>query len=230
MTTSTNHEVAPHRLARLVLLALTWAFGVISGSLGLNALIKSNQSKSYVKKNAPSGVTVSINTNDIFQVGVVLTVACTLLAILASLFFPLTFVPRKLFGIPTARGLRIQAYLLAFTTLWVFASLIPFDIFARNRSAKVTATLGKLTLPDSVVAQQEAMLGVSPVYWKQNYVRWQAIITWFAVLFGALASIVLFMASRRTTSSTHSNLDSSSDRELREKEADVRTSGATATA
>ncbi len=77
--------------------------------------------------------------------------------------------------------------------------------------------VGKLTLPDSAVRQQEMMLGVSPVYWKQNYrasllkldllrlniltvlfraVRWQAIVTWFAVLFGTLYSKLLLLASR----------------------------------
>ncbi|TDL16074.1 hypothetical protein BD410DRAFT_795696 [Rickenella mellea] len=184
-------------IARLTSLGLAWVFSLISGSLGLNALFESSHSKSFLKKNAPSGVTLTIDASDILQSGVVLTVSCALLAILTSVLLLLAFFPRKVTGnVSTTRGYRIQAYVTAFTTLWIFAALIAYDVVVSTRSARVTAMVGKLTLPDSAVRQQEMMLGVSPVYWKQNYLRWQAFVTWFAVLFGTLSSIFLFLASR----------------------------------
>ena len=53
----------PMRNARLIALSLSWCFAVIAASVGLNSLIKSNQSQSRLKKLATPPTVVSINVH-----------------------------------------------------------------------------------------------------------------------------------------------------------------------
>ena len=64
---------------------------------------------------------------------------------------------------------RLLHSIYFFIAFWILVSLIAFDVIERNRSAKITATLGGQQLPQSAIEQQEQSLGVSPKYWDQQY-------------------------------------------------------------
>lgn len=67
------------------------------------------------------------------------------------------------------KTLRLFSYFHFFLSTWVFATLVAFDIIVRNRSAKITAFLGSVQLPDSLIEAQEKALGVNPEYWSNSY-------------------------------------------------------------
>jgi len=62
MATTTSTPI-PMRNARLIALSLSWCFAVIAGSVGLNSLIKSNQSQSRLKKLAAPPTVVIIDVH-----------------------------------------------------------------------------------------------------------------------------------------------------------------------
>ncbi|KAA1472763.1 hypothetical protein DENSPDRAFT_851136 [Dentipellis sp. KUC8613] len=177
------------RATRLIALSLSFAFGVIGGSVGLNGLIKGNQSKSHLRRIVPPGVTVDINTNDVFRSGVVVTTIGALIAVLSLIALLATF------AAPT-RLARPQGFFLAFCALWLFATIIPFDVFFANNSAKVKAFLNGVQLPPQAVQAVQGQLGVSSRYKDMHYLRLVAIIPWFTILFAAIAAGVLLAAPR----------------------------------
>jgi len=196
---STAKTVVPMKVAVLSALGMAWAWGVIAGSVGLNALIKSNQEQSRFKKLVPAPTVLTINVNDVFRSGVVLTTVSALIALLSFLM-----ILHILFSSATnhAKALRIQAAILTFCAVWLFATIIPFTFFFATRSAKVTASLNGLQLPSTLVNQAEKSLGSTSVYKKIGYLRLVAILPWFTDLFTAIAAIVLFMAASRATPTT----------------------------
>lgn len=214
--------VVPLRGAVLGSLAMAWAWGVIAGSVGLNALIKANQQKSRLRKGVPAPTIVTIDTNDVFQSGVVLTVVGAFIAVLCSTFILMVFFTRGL----AARSLRIQSAILAFFATWLFATLIPFTTFVANRSAQVSATIGGVQLPPSIIKQAEQTLGTTSVYNRIGYLRLVAILPWITLLFTIVASVVLFVAgspARRVpvTAADHTTQDSRSEDGTTEKGAEA---------
>ncbi|KAG6864067.1 hypothetical protein C0991_000419 [Blastosporella zonata] len=187
---SANSTDVPLRNAVLGSLFMAWAWGVISGSVGLNALIKSNQEKSRFKKLVPPPTKITINTNDVFKSGVVLTTVGALIAVLCSIFLLVLFVSPRL----SVRSLRIQSLILAFCATWLFATQVPFTDFFANRSAQVSATIGGVKLPDSIVQTTAQALGSTSVYNEIGYLRLVAILPWITLLFTVIASAVLFVA------------------------------------
>ncbi|KAG6811331.1 hypothetical protein H0H92_007950 [Tricholoma furcatifolium] len=195
---SSTAAVVPLRGAVLGSLFMTWAWGVIAGSVGLNALIKSNQQKSHFRKVVGPSTHVDINTNDAFKSGIVLTTVSALIAVLTSIFLLLLFANRRLF----TRTLRIQSLLLAFCALWLFATQVPFTDFFANRSAKVTATIDGIAVPQSVIQGTEKLLGTTSIYRHIGYLRLVAILPWITLLFTIITSVVLFVAGSRAQRAT----------------------------
>lgn len=151
----------PLKTARLGSLFLAFVFGVVGLALGINADVKTNDTKDFVKANAPLSATVDINTDDVFQVGTVVVVVCGLLAIVSLVFLPLIAMSKSY----STKSLSIQTGLFGFLTTWLFASLIPYTHFVATRSAKITATLpGGIPVPDSIIQSTQAQLGVSSRY------------------------------------------------------------------
>ncbi|KAH8103358.1 hypothetical protein BXZ70DRAFT_858789, partial [Cristinia sonorae] len=186
---------APYRLPRLISLFLSFSFGVIGFAIGLNALIKSNNDKDRLRKSVPQGATVDINDNDVYESGVVVTVMSGLIALVS--FFAM---PSAILSHPRLRSstmLHAQSGFLGFFTIFLFAALIPFTTFVANRSAKVTAFLGGVKVPDAVVKGIEKQLGATSVYKDIHYLRNTAILPWFAFLFGLTSTILTFLAARR---------------------------------
>ncbi|OSD07932.1 hypothetical protein PYCCODRAFT_1357883 [Trametes coccinea BRFM310] len=182
----------PFRLPRLAALSLAFVFGVVGFAMGINALVKSNDQKDLVKKQAaPLGATVNIDTDDVFDVGCVVTVVCALVALtsLASLV--------SLLFARSARAFTFLGLFLSFLTIWLFASLVPMTDFVANRQAKVSAFLGTVPLPDSIIQTVQQQLGVTSVYRDIHYLRLAVILPWIAFLFSAIASALELMAARR---------------------------------
>lgn len=59
--------------------------------------------------------------------------------------------------------------LLAFTSLWLLSVTIAFTVIFATKSARVTASLGGIQLPQAIVDAQARALGVSPLYKDQSY-------------------------------------------------------------
>ncbi|KAI0777605.1 hypothetical protein BD413DRAFT_466919 [Trametes elegans] len=218
----------PHKLARLATLFLTFAFGVIGFAMGIHALVKSNDQKDLVKQEAPMGATVNIDTDDVFQVGCVVTAVCGALAVVSLVSLALLFFNRpstKSSEPLSTRTLPLQAGLLAFLTVWLFASLVAMTDFVANRQAKVSAFLGSVQLDDSIIKLVEGQLGVTSVYKDIGYLRLAVILPWIAFLFGAVSSVVSIAAARRARHATPVFDTSSTNVVNPEREASVKEKG-----
>ena len=152
-------------LARIGSLLLSFAFGVIGMGVGINALVKFHRSTHQLEAAVPAGTSVSVDTSDVLDPGYVLTVVCGLIA-LASFTFLL---PIFLLPAFAGRTLRFQGAILAFLSVWLFATLIPFDHFFASRSAKVSASVSGIPIPPSVIQQVVAGLGATLQYRHINY-------------------------------------------------------------
>ncbi|KAK7691505.1 hypothetical protein QCA50_004904 [Cerrena zonata] len=184
----------PLKAARLGSLFLAFVFGVVALALGINADVKTNDTKDFVKANAPLSATVDINTDDVFKVGTVVVVVCGLLAIVSLIFLPLIATSKTY----STKSLPIQTSLFGFLTAWLFASLVPYTLFVATRSAKITATLpGGIPVPDSIIQSTQAALGVSPSYKDTPTLRNAVVLAWIAFLFGLTSTFISFLAQRR---------------------------------
>lgn len=104
---------------------------------------------------------------DVYISGIFTTVGALLIAVLALLFIAISVIPQtRSFA---ARSRRLQAYTLAFTLVWVVASMIPFTQFFRTRYAKVRASINGTQLPPFVIEQAEKALGATSEYKKIGY-------------------------------------------------------------
>jgi len=181
------------RKQRIVALALSAAWCIISASIGLNSLIKSNQTQTRFRKLAPAGVTVQFHINDVYQSGVVITSICATLAVLSTIFLLVTIVwPNRATG-----SLKIQAWMFTFFSVWVLAVQIPYTAFVATRRAKVDAFLGGVQLPAETVQAALAAAGGSDKYSSQHPVVLLAIFPWITLVFTTALIIVLFMAARK---------------------------------
>ncbi|KAG7095269.1 hypothetical protein E1B28_006042 [Marasmius oreades] len=196
-------DVPPLRLPRLISLFLALSWGIIAGSVGLNALIKSNQSKSKLRRLLPANTRLDVDTDDAFQSGVVITTVSALIVVLCTIYIVLlgsSFSKNpRLARVSKASDsiLFIQWVTLAFCAAWLFATQIPFTVFFANNSAKVRASIGSFTFSQDEITVFERLLGVSPVYRNIDYLRLLAILPWFTILFTAIAAVICFLASRR---------------------------------
>ncbi|PCH37025.1 hypothetical protein WOLCODRAFT_28885 [Wolfiporia cocos MD-104 SS10] len=191
--------------ARLLSLVLSFAFGVVGMSTDINGLAKSQHQKSELRRYAAGlGATVTVDTHNIFAVGVVVTVVCGLIALASILALAHALLFRFRLAKTSARArlhLRtvplLGAHVLALLSLWLFAALIPFTDFVANDQAKITATLGGVQLSPAQVQAQESALGLTPVYHKLGYLRAGVILPWFAFLFGSTSAALSYVYARQ---------------------------------
>jgi len=202
----------PLAVPRLVLLGLTWCLSVISGSTGLNAVIKRNQAVAAVKHQvAAQGIHLSVDTFDLEHPGIILSVGCTVLSVISSIWFigilkDMRHKSQTSSRQPlSTRALPIEWMSLAFMSIWLLACNIPVTKAAAQGAAKTTAFLNGVQLPQSLVDLTQKQLGVNPSYWAQGYVRLEIIPPWFAFLLAAVTSVVSFIASRRRNTITSAN-------------------------
>ncbi|KAI0002524.1 hypothetical protein BJV74DRAFT_604703 [Russula compacta] len=186
----------PLRKQRLTALSLCSAWCIISGSIGLNALIKSNQTQTRFRKLAPPGVTLEFHINDLYQPGVIVTTICAILALLATIFLFVTLRwPKRATG-----SLRIQAWIFTFFSVWLFATQIPYTVFVATHRAKVDAFLGGAQLPAQTVQAGLAAAGESDKYSKLHPAVLLAIFPWISLLFTSFLILLLLAAERRRVS------------------------------
>ncbi|KAJ7722873.1 hypothetical protein DFH07DRAFT_897770 [Mycena maculata] len=197
------NSVIPHKFPRLVTLFLAWAWAWIALGVGINAFVKSNKDKSAIKNQVPPPTTVSINTNDVFRAGVVVTTVSALIAVISTIYIGLLlFDSGRRSGIST-RTLTVQYATLGFLAVWLFATQIPVTVFVATHSVQVSASIDGLTLGNGIVKTIEKALGAKTAYKDYNYLVLLAVLPWFTILFTLIAAVVSFLASshaRRTTS------------------------------
>jgi hypothetical protein len=177
---------------------LAWAWAIIAVGVGLNALIKSNQQQSKLRKQVPAGTTLDINVSDVFNTGVIVTTISACIALITTLLLLLHLRRPTLL----TSSLKIQGAILAFFTVWLFATQIPFTHFFRTRSAIVRAFINGQELPSSIVQSVERSLGTTSVYKRISYLRLVAILPWFTIFFSLLATFILFRAASRARRET----------------------------
>ncbi|KAF5345492.1 hypothetical protein D9757_013509 [Collybiopsis confluens] len=209
-----NSASVPLKFPRLASLFMAFAWAVIAGSVGLNALIKSNQQQSAVRKILPAGATLDVNDDDVFHSGIVITTVSALIAVLSSIYIlillsAISSVRNTSASSPTRltrlsnRILPFESISLGFCALWLFATQIPFTHFFATRSASVRAFVNGVPIPPAFVQTVQNQLGFKTIYRQIGYLRLVAILPWFTILFTAIASAVSFVASRRRPSVTH---------------------------
>jgi len=210
-----SSSAGPLKTARLVTLGLSWVFAVIAACVGLNALIKSNQEKTKLKKLGAPAV-VDIDTSDIFNVGVVATSASLLISVLVGNFVGGMVIPatRAL----AARTLRLQAIILTLACVFLFGAMIPYMVFFVNRQASVKAFVNGVRLPDSIVKGVEASSGSTRVYKDIFYLKLVAILPWFSLFFSLIAAGTLFAASSRMSTPAPQVAEQTSSPSMTEKE------------
>ncbi|EIN04790.1 hypothetical protein PUNSTDRAFT_122775 [Punctularia strigosozonata HHB-11173 SS5] len=194
-----SSTTTPLRLPRLISYFLSFAFGIAGFGLGLHALIQSRKDKSRLHKAVGSTIDLNIDTTDILGAGGALTAATGLTGLLSLVYLVLLLLPHpRTAALPLAtRTLPIQAHSLLFCVVFLFATLVPTADFVANNQAKVSATVGGIALPASVIAQAQKLLGATGVYHKLGYLRNIAIVPWFAFLFALTSAILAYLAHSR---------------------------------
>jgi hypothetical protein len=104
---------------------------------------------------------------DIFDAGVVLSTVAALIALTSSFSLLVLVMGHKCNKSPFV--LRIASCFLAFCTIWLFATLIPYDHFYATGSAKVTATIGGIAISQATIQAVEKTTGVTGVYKHIHY-------------------------------------------------------------
>ncbi|TEB30795.1 hypothetical protein FA13DRAFT_1733225 [Coprinellus micaceus] len=183
----------PNQSARLATLLVSMAFGTVAACIGLNALIRSNQSQTNLKKLVTAPMTLDIDVSQITNVGIVATVGNILIGGLSSLYFNLTLFPftRKWAN----KTLRLQVISLTFSAVWVFACMVPFMIYFMNDHANVRAFLGTTELPASLVEATAARSGHSTEYQTMWYLRLLAIFPWLSLVSALISAFVAWKST-----------------------------------
>ncbi|EDR09850.1 uncharacterized protein LACBIDRAFT_325712 [Laccaria bicolor S238N-H82] len=190
----TRAKTDGHGIGRIYFYAVLffiWAFGVISVGVGAHAWVKSHQEKRAVKAAVVAPTVVSINTHDVDTAGIVVTVACGITAAFSAISALLLFLKHTRFFLAQSIGLCLCA-------IWIFAGLVAFDFYFHTRSARVTATVGGIAVPQAIINSVEKQLGVTGVYNQLEYLRLVAIIPWFTLLFTIIGSIIFAVSAGKT--------------------------------
>ncbi|KAJ7097546.1 hypothetical protein C8R44DRAFT_811608 [Mycena epipterygia] len=215
-----TNSIIPLKFPRLITLCLAWAWALISLAIGINAFVKSNRDKNSIKNEVPPPTTVSIDTNDVFQSGVVVTTVSAVILVLCTLYIGLLLVDSSRRTGVSTRTLVVQYATLGFFALWLFAAQIPVTVFVATRSVKVAASIDGLPLPSSIVNTIERALGAKTKYSSYDYLKLLAILPWFAFLFTVVAAVVAFMASSHARRHAKAEPVSSTGKEVPQNGAD----------
>ncbi|KAF8551050.1 hypothetical protein OG21DRAFT_1487295 [Imleria badia] len=189
-------------------LFLSFAFAVVAFSVGLNALLKAKQERSYINQQViPIGI-IDIGIHDVFVTGAVITALCALLALLSGGFCAFTWCPVK----HKVSFFRMQSWTLFFCAAWLFATLVTYDYFFATRSAQITINLDGLPVPEPVIQRLANLLNFTYAYRDVYFLRLLAVIPWFAFIMAVAAGVVLQLAAGRDTSASSIEQDRKPDR------------------
>ncbi|KAI0035763.1 hypothetical protein K488DRAFT_82796 [Vararia minispora EC-137] len=198
----------PLKRVRVAALFFSFAFAIIGLSVGINALVKGNQTRTRLSSSIPAGATVTVDTSNVTNCGIVVTTTCAVIALITFVLFVGNILLWRRHDAASGRigllnrTLALQAVVLAFFALWLFATIIPFDVFFANDAVGVSATFLGAPIPRSFIDQIAAALGIPTRYRDFGFLRLLAILPWFTVLFTSLAATVLLTASRHIAASS----------------------------
>jgi len=181
-------------MAPLALAALffTFDFAVVGSGLLIRAFVASNNQVDDLRGAIPRGTVLDVNRDDITTAGRVSIAVQALIIALTTLSAYAVFNRSK----TRPKFFVILGSLFSFASLWLLAVTIAFTVIFATKSARVSASLGGLQLPQSVIDAQARALGVSPVYKGQSYLLHAAILPWFTWLFTTIAAVAMFLESR----------------------------------
>ncbi|KAF8870405.1 hypothetical protein CPB84DRAFT_1968126 [Gymnopilus junonius] len=166
--------------------------GVGESSVELLCLLNA-QDKHIVATAVPGpGAVVKINIQDVFIPGIFITIFSFLIAFFTLLFLILTVLCPASF----CRTFALQGSILLLLALCLLVNLIVETIFIARRSAKVTASVGQVPVPQSVIEGVE-----------QSGVKDAVILTWITFLFTIIASVILYIAASRVSARFNRELE-----------------------
>jgi len=194
--------------------AVTTALAIIAACANLNSIIKAYDAvhKGIRLAEAASpfpGVVVHVSISDIVSAGSFLATGEVLISILSYISL-ITLIPWILPGIGKhlqriivgkessswntsghwSRGWKVLIAWWIFSFVWSLCSAAVSLDWALHRSAKTSAYLDGVKLPDSIIVSIQQQLGIHPNYWAQGFTRFFAISPWPMLAF-ALLSIIL---------------------------------------
>ncbi|KAJ7054178.1 hypothetical protein C8F01DRAFT_497987 [Mycena amicta] len=196
MTAKLNGSI-PLKLPRLISLSLAWAWALISLAAEINAFVKQNKDRTRVRSEVPEPTQVTINTNDLFAAGAVVTAVCGIIMALCFAFIALIAIDANTRSGISTRTLPIQFISLGFLSTWLFATQIAVSDFVARRSVKVSATIDGFKVPNGIVKTIEQAFGEKTAYKDFEYLRLLAVLPWFAFIFTVISAIISFLAVSR---------------------------------
>lgn len=177
--------------AFVVALASAWCH--ISWAVTVNALIKSNQDMSRIRRLASPAV-ITFHHSDLTISGA--------LVLLFSAVLALTFtVAVVLFLLPSTNRIRSRPPLATtlislILTLGLTAALATYTFFVAHHRLIITAVLAGNTIPQAIIDQHAKSLGIDTRYSHFFHLKLAAILPWFAVLLAYLAVASLWFGYR----------------------------------
>jgi len=182
--------MSSRKLLLVLTLFLTFAFAVAGLGVLINALVQSHKQVSSVRRLLPSGTTISIDSSGLLNPGKVSTSIHVLLVVLSILSLLALYVPRY----SSPRSLLVLALSLGLASVWLLATTIAFTVVYATDASHVSAWVGGVPIPDTIISDQARALGLSTLYKNQWYLRIATIIPWFTWLFSALACTFMMLA------------------------------------
>ncbi|KAF8124334.1 hypothetical protein EV363DRAFT_1178124 [Boletus edulis] len=190
--------LGPLEVERRCSLFLCFALAVVGFSVGLNALLKANQARSYINQLVvPHGI-IDLGIHDVFATGAVITAICAFLTIFTGVFCAFTWCPIK----HKASLLRIQSWVLFFCAAWLLATLVSYDYFFANRSAQITVNLRGLPIPEPVMQRLANLLNFTRAYRDVYFFKLVAVIPWLTFISAVVTGVVLQLAAGRADASS----------------------------
>ncbi|KIM81195.1 hypothetical protein PILCRDRAFT_821648 [Piloderma croceum F 1598] len=201
---TTNH--LPLRWTRLVILSLLTVMAITASALCVEMFEKHTKAKNAANKNAPSGIKVSIDYNDIQTTTILMFLILNVITFLAS-HIVMALVQDMYHIVPEsiARRLKItdktlststlayQAIGLASTTALLVIPLGFLTAFVFTKEARVVVSDNGVGL-ECPIAGPLNDLCLRTVYDETPYIRINAEIPWTVVLLGIMGAIVTFAA------------------------------------
>ncbi|KAJ6601926.1 hypothetical protein DFH09DRAFT_501049 [Mycena vulgaris] len=197
----TNNDI-PLRFSRLIALFFAWEWAVVALSIVINSFVKARQDKDNILDALPASITVSINTNDVFQARIMVTIVSALLFVSCTIFIVFLIIDSSLRSGISIRALTWEYSTLAFFAVWLFAVQVAVTAFVASRSTQVTAFIDGIEVPDRLLKEAERAAGVVTAYRDIDYFRLVAILPWFTFLFTVVAAAVSFTAAMKARKSS----------------------------
>jgi hypothetical protein len=143
---------------------------------------------------------VNVDGNNILTIGRVSTAIHALLILLSLLALAALHITRY----SSAKTSLVLAGLLGFSAIWLLPTTIAFTVVFATKAAKISASLGGISLSQAIIEAEERAFGLTPVYKHKMYLRVATIIPWFTFLFAAISSVLMFLDSGKTTNNAGS--------------------------